>query len=34
MLKIFVTGDIHIGKLYDRYPEIKETLIDARFRCL
>ena len=26
MVKIFVTGDNHIGRKYDRYPEIKEKL--------
>ena len=34
MLKLFVTGDIHIGKKYDRYPEIKDRLIQSRFDCL
>ena len=34
MVKIFVTGDNHIGKKYDRYPEIKEKLIESRFDCL
>ena len=34
MIKLFVTGDIHIGKKYDRYPEIKEKLIRGRFDCL
>ena len=31
MIKLFVTGDNHIGKKYDRYPEIKEMLIQSRF---
>lgn len=31
MLKIFVTGDNHIGKKYDRYPDVKEQLIQSRF---
>ena len=34
MVKIFVTGDNHIGKKYDRYPEIREQLIRSRFECL
>ena len=34
MIKLFVTGDNHIGKKYDRYPEIKDQLIESRFRCL
>ena len=34
MIKLFVTGDIHIGKKYDRYPEVKEELIRSRFACL
>ena len=34
MIKLFVTGDVHIGKKYDRYPEIKEKLIQSRFACL
>ena len=34
MLKLFVTGDVHIGKKYDRYPEIREHLIQSRFDCL
>ena len=34
MIKLFVTGDVHIGKKYDRYPEIKERLIQSRFDCL
>lgn len=31
MLKIFVTGDNHIGKKYDRYPDVREKLIKSRF---
>ena len=31
MVKIFVTGDNHFGKKYDRYPEIKDRLIQSRF---
>lgn len=34
MIKLFVTGDIHIGKKYDRYPEVKDQLIRSRFDCL
>ena len=34
MLKLFVTGDVHIGKKYDRYPEIREKLIQSRFDAL
>ena len=34
MIKVFVTGDVHIGKKYDRYPEIKERLIESRFQCM
>lgn len=34
MIKIFVTGDVHIGRKYDRYPQIREKLIRSRFECL
>lgn len=34
MLKIFMTGDNHFGKRYDRYPEIRKRLVDSRFECL
>lgn len=34
MLKVFVTGDNHIGKKYDRYPDIKEKLIQSRFDAM
>lgn len=34
MIKLFVIGDVHIGKKYDRYPEIKDELIKSRFTCL
>ena len=34
MVTFFVTGDNHIGRKYDRYPEIKEKLIKSRFDCL
>ena len=34
MVKIFVTGDNHFGKKYDRYPEVKDKLIESRFDVL
>ncbi|MDE6675966.1 MAG: metallophosphoesterase [Acetatifactor sp.] len=34
MVKIFVTGDNHFGRKYDRYPEVKDKLIQSRFDCL
>ncbi len=34
MLKILVTGDNHIGKKYDRYPQLRELLIQSRFDAL
>jgi len=34
MVKLFMTGDNHFGKKFDRYPEIKERLIQSRFDCL
>jgi len=34
MIRLFVTGDVHIGKKYDRYPQIRDTLIQSRFDCL
>ena len=34
MVKLFVTGDIHIGKKYDRYLDVKDKLIQSRFDCL
>ena len=34
MVKMFVTGDVHIGKKYDRYSSIKDQLIKSRFVCL
>ncbi len=34
MIKIYVTGDNHFGKKYDRYPEIKDRLIQSRFDAL
>lgn len=33
MIKIFVTGDNHFGKKYDRYPEIRDMLVENRFVC-
>ena len=30
MIRIFVTGDNHIGKKFDRYPEIREALSESR----
>lgn len=33
MIKIFVTGDNHFGKKYDRYPAIRDRLVDNRFVC-
>ena len=33
MLKLFLTGDNHFGKRYDRYPEIRECLEESRFVC-
>ena len=33
-MRIFVTGDNHFGKRYDRYPEIRDVLISSRFACL
>ena len=34
MIKLFVTGDIHFGKKFDRYPEVRDRLIQSRFDCL
>ena len=34
MIKLFVTGDIHIGRKYERYQSISDTLIESRFCCL
>jgi len=33
-IKIFMTGDNHFGKKYDRYPQAKEALIESRFTAL
>ena len=32
-MKLLLTGDNHFGKKYDRYPEIREQLIQSRFDC-
>lgn len=34
MIKIFMTGDNHIGKKYDRYPTVKDRLIQSRIDCI
>ena len=34
MIKIFETGDIHIGKKYDDYPTVKDKLQNTRFDVL
>ena len=34
MVKIFVTGDNHFGKKYNRYLDIRDKLIQSRFDCL
>ena len=34
MIRILLTGDIHIGKKYDRYPEAKDVLTAARLECV
>ncbi len=34
MIRFFITGDVHIGKKYDRYSDIKDRLIESRFECL
>ena len=34
MIRIFVMGDAHIGKKYDRYPELKERLSQSRIDVL
>lgn len=33
-MKIFVTGDNHIGKRFDRYPDVRNELISSRFECM
>lgn len=34
MIKIFMTGDNHIGKKYDRYPTVKEKLVQSRIETI
>jgi DNA repair exonuclease SbcCD nuclease subunit len=34
MIKIFHTSDLHIGMTFKAYPDIREKLIEARYRCL
>ena len=34
MLKIFLTGDNHFGKKYNRYPDVRERLIQSRYDSL
>lgn len=34
MIKIYVTGDNHFGRKYDRYPDVKDQLIESRFTTL
>ena len=34
MIRLFVTGDNHIGRKFDRYPNAKEKLVRSRFECL
>lgn len=34
MIKIFVTGDNHIGLKFDRFPDIKEKLIESRIESI
>ena len=34
MVKIYMTGDNHFGKKYNRYPEVKDKLIKSRFDVL
>ena len=29
-----MTGDNHFGRSYDRYPEVREQLIQSRFKAL
>ncbi len=33
-MKLFVTGDVHIGLKFANYPEISDQLIQSRFDCL
>ena len=32
MIKVFLTGDNHFGRRYERYPDVKEVLIESRFQ--
>ena len=32
-MKLFVTGDNHIGRKFDKY-SIKNLLVESRFTCL
>lgn len=34
MIRLFVTGDNHIGRKYDRYGDVKEQLIQSRLECM
>lgn len=34
MIRIFETGDTHIGRRYDRYPEVKDHLTNGRIEAL
>lgn len=34
MIKLFVTGDNHIGRKFDKYASIKQKLVESRFCCL
>lgn len=34
MVKLFVTGDNHIGRKFDGYSNIKNQLVESRFKCL
>lgn len=33
MLRIFLTGDNHFGRKYERYPQLKERLVESRLEC-
>ena len=34
MLRIFLTGDNHFGKKYDRYPDVRQILVQSRLDSL
>lgn len=34
MIKIMCSGDLHIGRRFDRYPDVRDRLIESRFECL